>query len=97
MTPKPEPLPVPSTDHDLTNISSKDHLAIWDTYVCAAIQGAFAFHGTDSRGSDKAAARHAAATADALMELQALRTKLERSNALLASFVPLVSIIRTPS
>ena len=30
-------------------------------------------------------------------ELQALRTKLERSNALLASFVPLVSIIRTPS
>lgn len=75
MPTKPTPLPKPSTNHDLTNISSKDHLAIWDTYARAVLVGTLTFHGTNTAGSDKAAARYAATTADELMELRQERAQ----------------------
>ena len=67
MPTKPEPLPKPSTDADLTNISSKDHLAIWDGYMEAILNGIHAFHGSASEGSGKATAKRAALIADAAM------------------------------
>ncbi len=67
MPTKPEPLPVPSTDHDLTNIKSPDWLAVYDTYVCAILQGVHAFHGSHPSNSTKAAA-YIAEMADAMME-----------------------------
>ncbi len=67
MPTKPEPLPVPSTDHDLTNIKSPDWLAVYDTYVCAILEGIHAFHGSASEGSGKAVAKRAALIADAAM------------------------------
>lgn len=75
MSTKPAPLPKPSTDHDLSNITSKDYLSIWDTYVCAILSGTLAFHGTGTAGSDKAAAAYAATTADTLMKLRQERAQ----------------------
>ncbi len=64
---KPEPLPTPSTDHDLTNIASRDWLATWDAYVAAILQGAHSFHGAHGSNSTKAAT-YIAEMADAMME-----------------------------
>ncbi len=67
MPTKPDPLPAPSTDHDLTNIKSADWLAVYDTYVAAILQGAHAFHGAHGSNSTKAAT-YIAEMADAMME-----------------------------
>jgi hypothetical protein len=74
MASTPNPLPTPSTDADLTNISSKDHLAIWDTYVCAILEGSHAFHGAHPTNSTKAAT-YVAELADAMMELRQERAQ----------------------
>lgn len=62
----PDPLPTPSTDHDLTNIASRNWLEIWDGYVQAILQGAHAFHGAHGSNSTKAAT-YIAEMADAMM------------------------------
>ncbi len=62
---KPEPLPTPSTDHDLTNIESDEWLTAWDQYVCSILQGALAFHGTSSSAAK--VADYVTDIADALM------------------------------
>lgn len=67
MPTKPEPLPAPSTDHDLTNIKSPDWLEVYDTYVCAILEGVHAFHGAHPSNSTKAAT-YIAKMADAMME-----------------------------
>ncbi len=72
---KPEPLPKPSTKADLTNIASKDHLEIWDQYICAILQGIHAFHGAASSSSAGQAAEHAAVAADKMMELRQERAQ----------------------
>lgn len=64
---KPEPLPTPSTDHDLTNIASRDWLETWDGYVEAILEGSHAFHGAHPTNSRKAAT-YVAEQADAMME-----------------------------
>lgn len=67
MTKPTDPLPTPSTDHDLTNIKSADWLSIYDTYVAAILQGAHAFHGAHGSNSTKAAT-YIAEMSDAMME-----------------------------
>lgn len=64
---KPDPLPTPSTDHDLTNITSANWLTTWDDYVKAILTGVHSFHGSDP-GSEKKAASTIGAMADAMME-----------------------------
>lgn len=64
---KPEPLPTPSTNDDLTNISSSAHLQIWDTYVCAVLQGLHSFHGAASAASAGQATKYAGVLADKMM------------------------------
>mgnify|MGYP001615467664 CR=1 FL=1 len=63
---KPEPLPTPSTDHDLTNIDSEDYLLIWDDYVCAILQGSHASHGAHP-SNVRQGATYIAEMADAMM------------------------------
>ncbi len=67
MPTKPEPLPTPSTDHDLTNISSSGYLQIWDQYVCAILEGSHAAHGAHP-SSVSLGASYVAEMADAMME-----------------------------
>ncbi len=64
---KPEPLPKPSTDADLTNIDSAAYLKIWDQYVIAILEGVSAAHGSDPT-HEKQAADYVATLADAMME-----------------------------
>lgn len=70
----PDPLPVPSTDHDLTHIASPAWLAIWDHYVEAILEGSHAFHGAHPTNSTKAAT-YVAEMADAMMELRQERAQ----------------------
>ena len=63
---KPEPLPTPSTDHDLSNISSSAWLDKWDQYVIAILEGVSAAHGSDPT-HEKQAADYVATLADAMM------------------------------
>lgn len=72
--PKSEPLPKPSTDHDLTNIRSADWLETWDDYVTAILEGSHAFHGAHPTNSTKAAT-YIAEMADAMMELRQERAQ----------------------
>lgn len=60
---------------DFTNISSKDHLAIWDDYVKVTLGGIHAFHGAASAASAGQAANHAAAVADKMMALRQQRAQ----------------------
>ncbi len=69
-----EPLPTPSTDHDLTNIRSADWLETWDGYVEAILEGSHAFHGAHPTNSTKAAT-YVAELADAMMELRQERAQ----------------------
>jgi hypothetical protein len=72
--PTPDPLPTPSTDHDLTNIASRDWLATWDTYVCAILEGSHAAHGAHPSNA-RAGAAYIAEMADAMMELRQERAQ----------------------
>lgn len=65
-TATPKPLPTPSTNHDLTNIASREWLQTWDTYVAAILEGSHAFHGAHPTNSTKAAT-YVAELADAMM------------------------------
>lgn len=71
---KSDPLPTPSTNHDLTNIRSKEWLLTWDGYVEAILEGSHAFHGAHPTNSTKAAT-YVAELADAMMELRQERAQ----------------------
>ena len=70
-----DPLPTPSTDHDLTHIASKDWLERWDHYACAVLHGLCSFHGAASDADAKRCANHAALVADELMRLRQERAQ----------------------
>lgn len=69
-----EPLPTPSTDHDLTHIASPAWLSVWDGYVEAILQGSHASHGAHP-SNPRAGAEYVAEMADAMMELRQERAQ----------------------
>lgn len=59
---------------DLTNISSKEYLTIWDSYVCAILDGCHASHGAHPANL-KAGAEYIAQLADAMMTQRQMRAQ----------------------
>lgn len=59
---------------DLTNISSRDWLQIWDDYVCAILDGCHASHGAHPANL-KGGAEYIAQLADAMMVQRQMRAQ----------------------
>lgn len=70
-----DPLPKPTTNHDLRNIKSEEWLKMWDVYALTIMKSLHDFHGADSSASAVAAAKYAASAADAIMELRQARAQ----------------------